>query len=123
MNVVLDQATIVKLPEKVATIVIGNPAIADGSLQSGGLLVVTGKGFGTTNLIALDSRGNTLAEYSLKVAAPKEGHMTIYRGVDRETWSCVPNCERSIMVGDSQAYFEALSTQIGARNGQAAGGK
>jgi Pilus formation protein N terminal region len=121
VNIVLDQASILKLPEKVATIVIGNPSVADGSLQSGGLLVVTGKGYGTTNLIALDARGNALTEYTLNVSAPKQGRVTIYRGVERETWSCVPNCERSIMLGDSQGYFDAAVGQIGTRNGQSAG--
>ncbi len=121
VNVVLDQAGLIKLPEKVATIVIGNPSVADGSLQSGGLLVVTGKGYGTTNLIALDVRGNKLAEYTLKVSAPKEGRITIYRGIERETWSCVPNCERSVVLGDSQAYFDAAIVQAGTRNGQSTG--
>jgi Flp pilus assembly secretin CpaC len=121
VNIVLDQASILKLPEKVATIVIGNPSVADGSLQSGGLLVVTGKGYGTTNLIALDQRGNELAEYALKVSAPKDGRVTIYRGVERETWSCVPNCERSVVLGDSQPYFETAVSQAGARNGQSTG--
>jgi hypothetical protein len=121
VNIVLDQASLLKLPEKVATIVIGNPAVADGSLQSGGLLVVTGKGYGTTNLIALDARGNAITEYTLNVSGPKEGRVTIYRGVERETWSCVPKCERSIVLGDSQAYFDAAVGQIGTRNGQSSG--
>jgi Pilus formation protein N terminal region len=121
VDIVLDRASLLKLPEKVATIVIGNPSVADGSLQTGGLLVVTGKGYGTTNLIALDVRGNALAEYTLNVSAPKEGRLTIYRGVERETWSCVPNCERSIMLGDSQAYFDTAVGQIGTRNGASTG--
>jgi hypothetical protein len=121
VNIVLDQASLLKLPEKVATIVIGNPAVADGSLQSGGLLVVTGKGYGTTNLIALDARGNAITEYTLNVSGPKEGRVTVYRGVERETWSCVPKCERSIVLGDSQAYFDAAIGQIGTRNGQSSG--
>jgi hypothetical protein len=121
VDIVLDQASLLKLPEKVATIVIGNPSVADGSLQAGGFLVVTGKGYGTTNLIALDSRGNALTEYTLNVSAPKEGRLTIYRGVERETWSCVPNCERSIMLGDSPGYFDAVVGQIGTRNGASTG--
>ncbi len=120
-NIVLDQATVMRLPEKVATIIIGNPSVADGSLQSGGLLVVTGKGYGTTNLIALDNRGNTLAEHILNVSAPKEGRVTVYRGTDRETWSCTPKCERSVMLGDNPAYFDATISQVSNRNGQSAG--
>lgn len=121
VSVLLDRASILKLPERVATIVIGNPSVVDGSLQSGGLLVMTGKGYGTTNMIALDSRGNTLADYTVNVAAPKEGRMTIYRGSERETWSCVPNCERSIMLGDSTGYFETAIGQVGGRNGVSSG--
>lgn len=126
VNVVLDRATVLRLPDKVATIVIGNPSIADGSLQAGGLLVVTGKGYGNTNLLALDRQGDTLAEYVVTVAAPKDdSKMTIYRGVERETWSCAPKCEHSVVLGDSNAYFAGNSAQINLRNGQSAsqGGK
>jgi Flp pilus assembly secretin CpaC len=68
--VVLDQAKILRLPERVASIVIGNPAVADGTLQTGGLLVVTGKGYGTTHIIALDARGAVLAEHSARSRRP-----------------------------------------------------
>ena len=64
LNIVLDQATIMQLPEKVSTIVVGNPLIADVAVQSGGLVVVTGKGYGATNLIALDRAGAVLMERS-----------------------------------------------------------
>ena len=40
ITVAIDQATLTKLPERVATIVIGNPLIADVTVQAGGLLVV-----------------------------------------------------------------------------------
>ena len=53
----VDQARLVKLPARVATIVVGNPLIADVALQAGGVIVVTGKGYGMTNFIALDTRG------------------------------------------------------------------
>jgi hypothetical protein len=116
VSVVLDQARIVKMPERVATIVIGNPQVADASIQAGGLMVVTGKGYGSTNIIALDSRGTVLAEHAVKVAAPKDG-VTVWRGVNRETWSCAPRCERSIMLGDSNEYFENTLKQAESRNG------
>jgi len=37
LTVALDEAKLLRLPDKVATIVIGNPMIADVSLQPGGL--------------------------------------------------------------------------------------
>ena len=57
----------IKLPEGATTIVVGNPLIADVSVQAGGLVVVTGKGYGTTNLVALDRTGATLMERELQV--------------------------------------------------------
>lgn len=120
VQVLLDQARIVRLPDRVATLIIGNPSVADGTLQSGGLLVVTGKSYGNTNIIALDSRGNVLAEHSVTVGAPKDATLTVWRGVARETWSCAPRCEHSIMLGDAPAYFQSAIGQVQARNGHSA---
>src|SRR6187402_558866 len=52
INVILDQATLVKMPDRVATLVIGNPVVADATVQASGWMVITGKGYGMTNLIA-----------------------------------------------------------------------
>lgn len=121
VNVLLDRAQVVRLPEKVQTLVIGNPSVADASLQAGGLLVITGKGYGTTNIIALDSRGEVLAEHTILVGAPKESSLTVWRGAKRETWSCAPRCEQSVMLGDTPDFFNGSIQQIGARNGHATG--
>jgi hypothetical protein len=117
--VVLDQAKLIKLPEKVATIVIGNPLIADATLQPGGLMVLTGKGFGTTNLIVLDRAGAVLLEKSIEVQGPREHLVVLYRGIDRETYSCTPSCEPRITLGDSNAFFNRTITQSATRNAQA----
>lgn len=123
MQVLLDQARIVRLPDRVATLVIGNPTVADGTLQSGGLLIVTGKSYGTTNIIALDQHGKVLAEHQVTVGAPKDATLTVWRGGARETWSCAPRCESSAMLGDSPEYFDSALKQIGTRNGYATGQK
>lgn len=123
VDVVLDQATLMKLPEKVSTIVIGNPMIADIAIQSGGLVVVTGKGFGSTNLIALDRAGAVLLERSIVVSGPRgRDTVQVYRGVQRETFSCTPSCERRITLGDSAEFFSAAAAQAEARSAAAASG-
>ena len=121
LGIELDQATIMKLPEKVSTIVIGNPLIADVAVQSGGLVVVTGKGYGTTNLIVLDRTGGVLMERSVVVRAASQNTVAVFRGVERETYSCTPLCERRITLGDSGAYFSAVLGQTDIRNGQSSG--
>ena len=117
--VILDQAKLIKLPEKVATVVVGNPLIADASLQPGGLMVVTGKGYGTTNFIVLDRSGAVLMEKTIEVQGPREHIVELYRGIERETFSCTPNCQRRITLGDSNVYFNATLGQTATRNTQA----
>ena len=120
IDVVLDQAQIVRLPDRVGTIVVGNPLIADVTVQSGGLMVVTGKGYGRTNVIALDHHGAVLMEKAVQVQGP-HNVVVIYRGVDRESYSCAPKCERRITLGDTKDYFDSTLNQTGSRNGQATG--
>src|SRR5262245_6597098 len=121
IEVVLDQAKVIKIPERATTVVIGNPLIADISVQTGGMVVVTGKGYGATNIIALDQRGAILMEDTIQVRGPNEHVVVVFRGVDRESYSCTPKCERRITLGDSTAYFDAVIAQTGRRDGQAGG--
>ena len=120
VTVNLDEARVMKLPERVATIVIGNPLIADAALQSGGILVITGKGFGATNLLALDHSGRVVMDKTIQVLGPGGSDLVVvYKGIERETYSCAPNCERRITLGDSLTYFTNTLTQSHARSGQA----
>ena len=124
VNINLDAARIVKLPSRVATIVIGNPLIADANLQSGGILVVTGKGYGATNLVALDRNGRVLMDKTIQVLGPgSDDIVVVYKGVERESYSCSPVCSPRITLGDSAGYFNTTLTQTGTRNGQAQGGQ
>src|SRR5258708_5083840 len=66
----VDQAKLVRLPTRVATIVVGNPLIADVTLQTGGVVVVTGKGYGATNFIPMDRRGVILVAHLIQVQDP-----------------------------------------------------
>src|SRR5664280_3779462 len=103
----VDQAKLVKLPARVATIVVGNPLIADVTLQTGGVIVVTGKGYGATNFIAMDRAGEVLVDRVIQVEGPTDQLVTIYRGVERESYSCMPICQRRITLGDGENYFKA----------------
>jgi hypothetical protein len=117
----VDQAKLVKLPERVATIVVGNPLIADVTLQPGGIVVVTGKGYGATNVIAMDRRGEILVDRIIQVEGPTDQVVTIYRGVDRESYSCMPICQRRVTLGDGETYFKSAIDQAGSLSSQAQG--
>ena len=118
----VDQAKLVRLPGKVATLVVGNPLIADVTLQPGGMIVVTGKGYGATNFIALDRGGEILVDRQIQVEGPSDRLVTVYRGIERESYSCLPVCQRRVTLGDSDAYFNNTMNQAGSLSNNASGG-
>jgi Pilus formation protein N terminal region len=123
VSVNLDQARLLKLPGRVTTIVIGNPLIADATLQSGGILVVTGKGYGATNLLALDREGRVVMSKTVQVLGPaSEDLVVVYKGIARESYSCTPECQPRITLGDGKDFFGETIGQSGARSGAAQGG-
>ena len=114
--VMLDRAKLLKLPDHVDTIVVGNPSIADVTMiRKNNLVVVTGKGFGETNLIFLDTTGQPLSE-ALVTVRTSQTMLTVQRGVDRESYSCAPRCEPTVSLGDSTKFMQDTSGQITARN-------
>ena len=117
ITVRLDEARLLKLPERAATVVIGNPLIADVAIQPGGLAIVTGKGYGATNVIVLDRSGAVLTEHILQVKGPPD-RVVVYRGVARDTYSCTPECSPRNTLGDDDDYFNKTLTQVTNRNTQ-----
>lgn len=119
--VTVDQAKVIRLPEKAQTVIVGNPSIADVSVQKNGVVVVTGKSFGVTNLIALDSTGSLLAESLVRVRAASDSILTVQRGLERESYSCTPTCQPAMQLGDANTYFGVVGGQTTRRNALASG--
>jgi Flp pilus assembly secretin CpaC len=115
VTVLVDNAKVIRLPEKTATVIVGNPIIAEVTPQKNGVLVLTGKSFGSTNLIALDNAGSMVAETMIRVEASRDSTITVQRGLERESLSCTPNCQPAVQLGDSANYFGATSSQADAR--------
>lgn len=119
LTVTVDQARIVKVPAGTRTLVIGNPMIADVTLlKTGDTMVVTGKGFGETNFIALDGAGKPLAQSQIRVVSGGNG-LIVQRGMDRQSYTCAPRCQPSARLGDDPGYFNEVAGQIQAHNTQA----
>ena len=75
-----DQSQLLRLPRPAAEIIVGNPSIADVSVQSGNLLVVTGKTFGITNIIALDADRNVIQDQRVLVKRDEGKVVNLLRG-------------------------------------------
>ena len=119
--VFLDQARLMQLPARAANVVIGNPLIADLSIQPGGLTVITGKSYGMTNVIVTDPKGVVLLDKAIEVSGPGGATVVVYRGADRETYSCTPICSRRLTLGDTPEFFEKTMAEIVSLNSQATG--
>jgi Flp pilus assembly secretin CpaC len=122
ISVNVDQAKLVRLPDRVTTVVVGNPLIADVTLQPGNIIVVTGKGYGATNFIAMNRAGDVLLDRVIQVQGPTDQVITVYRGVDRESYSCMPLCQRRITLGDGETYFKSTMDQANTFNDKATAG-
>jgi Flp pilus assembly secretin CpaC len=103
-----DQSQLLRLPKPAAEIIVGNPSIADVAIQSGNLLVVTGKTFGITNIIALDADRNVIQDQRVLVKRDEGKVVNLLRGTDRQSYNCTPQCNPSITIGDEQKYFDAI---------------
>ena len=95
IKVLMNQAKIVKLARPADTIVIGNPAIADASVQDPSTIVLTGRGFGVTNLVVLDDSGNPVVDEQVTVVRQTVSSVRVYRRAEIQTLSCTPYCESS----------------------------
>ncbi len=117
----LDEAKVVKIPEGTSTLVVGNPMIADVTmLKTGDAMVLTGKGYGETNLIALNSHGAVILERRLRVL-PDKSVVVLQNGASRVSYSCNPDCMPTVQLGDDPKNFNDAGGEITARNGFATG--
>ena len=107
--VTYDQSQLLPLSRPAAEIIIGNPVIADVSVQSGNLLVITGKSFGITNMIALDAKRQVIFERRILVKRDDVRVVNLQRGdKGRQTFNCTPQCNPTVTVGDDKEYFESI---------------
>ena len=95
IQVEMNQAKIVKLARPADTIVVGNPAIADAAVQDASTIILTGKGFGVTNLVVLDGDGNPIVDEQVTVVRQAVSSVRVYRRANIQTLSCTPYCESS----------------------------
>ena len=118
ITVEADRAKIVNFVGEPAAIIIGNPTFADVTVRTG-KLIVHGRHFGTTNLLILDDKGDQLANFELNVVQRPVQGIVMYKAGRRETYSCAPNCEVTLAVGDSSDYTKQVNEQINTKTSAA----
>jgi Flp pilus assembly secretin CpaC len=122
INVLLDRALVVHVDRAADTVIIGNPMIADATVRDNQTLIVTGRSFGTTNLIILDKDGKTVVDSLITVSAADDNLVTVYSRPGRQTYSCTPVCAPTIAIGDDASTFGGRKDQISGRDELSGGG-
>ena len=104
INVNVNMARILRINAAAATVIIGNPGIADVTIQDPQTLILTGKSYGQTNLIVLDSAGNPIADTMIEVVQMQAGVVTVFQGQSRTSMACAPVCQSVVMMGDDPSF-------------------
>jgi Flp pilus assembly secretin CpaC len=109
ISVNVNMARILRLSGPAATVIVGNPGIADVTIQDPRTLILTGKAYGQTNLIVLDASGEPVADTLVEVVQMQASTVTVFQGANRTSLACSPVCQSTVMLGDSTDF---LSTTI-----------
>ncbi len=86
VTVPLAGARLLSVPGQPAQVVVGDPAVADVTLQSRHRLVLFGRHVGGTTLMVLDHQGHLLLRTSVMVAAADSGGVVIHYAGSGKTW-------------------------------------
>ena len=101
----------VRINQPAASVVIGNRNVADVAVADPRLILLTGKGFGTTNLIVFDADNKILISADVVVTANTANLVTVNRGGAQYTYDCADECRDSPMIGDEQSHFSKSLSQ------------
>jgi Pilus formation protein N terminal region len=127
LTVYADHSQIVNVNRAPGTIVVGNPSIADVTVQ-GNQLFVHGRVYGKTNVIVLDEAGKQIAEYDVNVLRGDEYDVGLFMGggvmgSTRQSFTCKGDCEATFQIGDSLDYYKLINEQQNNKIGIAQGQK
>ena len=96
LNVEIDHATRVQLRAPAGSVIVANPKIADVTVVDANTLFITGKGYGVTEVIAVDALGRALFQSQVVVSAGSAGSVRVWRGAQATEMACGTSCSPSV---------------------------
>ena len=121
LTVNIDQTMKLSLATPADSVVIGNATVIDVAIHDPMTLLLTGKAFGTTNLMVLDKAGRTVYSNKVSIADDRNDQLTIVRNGASYTYSCTDKCRATPMVGDAPEHFGQVMSSVNAMKGPAQG--
>lgn len=96
LNIEIDSATRVQLRAPAGSVIVANPRIADVTVVDANTLFITGKGYGVTEVVAVDALGRPLFQTQIVVSAGSTGAVRVWRGGDATDMACGSSCSPSV---------------------------
>ncbi|WP_029418160.1 pilus assembly protein N-terminal domain-containing protein [Brevundimonas bacteroides] len=96
LNVEIDRSSRISLRGAAASVIVGNPEIADVTVVDASTLFVTGKGYGVTEVVAVDALGRTLYQGEVVVTGGSTGSVRVWRGAQATEMACAASCAPSV---------------------------
>ena len=97
ISVEIDQAQRIQLRGPAGSIIVGNPEIADVTVVDANTLYITGKGYGVTEVVAVDPIGRTVFQSQVVVTAGDGGgRVRMWRGAQATEMACAASCSPSV---------------------------
>jgi len=96
LAVQIDQSARVQLRAPAGSVIVGNPQIADVTVVDANTLFITGRGYGVTEIVAVDALGRTVFQSQVVVSAGDVGNVRVWRGAQATEMACGASCSPTI---------------------------
>jgi hypothetical protein len=103
-------AEILRTSRAPKTIIVGDPAIVDATLIGEGIIAVTAKGTGVTNLILLDANQAEITRGVIRVG-PAPRSVQVMQGDKPQEYACTTGCTAVAAPPPSASYTTTYATR------------
>ena len=103
MNLAVDTSQRVSVRGAISSIIVANPQIADATVVDANTLFVIGKGYGSTQITAVDAIGRILFQNQIVVTGGQAGSVRVWRGGQVTEMACAASCSPSVRTNGGAA--------------------
>ena len=107
LTIQIDRSQRISLRGSADSVIVGNPQIADVTVVDANTLYITGKGYGVTEIVAVDAIGRTLFQNQVIVTGGQTGSVRVWRGGAATEMACAASCSPSVRLSGIEAAAAA----------------
>jgi hypothetical protein len=101
----------IRVKGNISSLVIGDNKVAEIAAISDSVFLLTGKTYGSTNVLAFSHEGRQIYASDILVEKSEENYVTVNRAGENYTLDCTKDCRAVLSVGDERSTFAILYDQ------------